>query len=323
MKEIEYRLARTMPLEEWLRIILNSPNDKEVIDYQFPTDEHQREYIQNIEKRSEEDVCRILEKLLIPSGGLGIDQSRVDFLERTKEEDPERYEGLMRNRYYQRVFNYYHGLSKDLPWEGITWVLDLLPHSPKDALEGLNAYLAAHCLFLPDGRLSGMFDAAEIIRAKFIGLPGTNSEKIRFLLTLDWRKFECLVERLYSSMGYETQLTPPRRDGGRDVIATKRLTGSLEHSRIECKLYREEPVGLGIVQRLLGVVSGEKVNKGVVVTTSRFTKPARKYAAENPRLELIGGDQLVLLMNEHLGPSWPLHIERLVAESEANPSNVS
>jgi len=63
-------------------------------------------------------------------------------------------------------------------------------------------------------------------------------------------------------------------------------------------------------------VSGEKVNKGVVVTTSRFSKPAQKYADENPRLELIDADRLVLLMNEHLGPSWPLHVERLVSESE-------
>lgn len=75
-------------------------------------------------------------------------------------------------------------------------------------------------------------------------------------------------------MRYET-LTPARKDGGRDVIATKRKPGSLEHTRIECKLYNEEPIGLRVVQRLLGVVSGEKVNKGVVVTTSVFTKPAK------------------------------------------------
>ena len=117
-------------------------------------------------------------------------------------------------------------------------------------------------------------------------------------------------------MGYETRLTPPCKDGGRDIIATKRKPGRLEHARIECKFYNEEAVGLGVVQRLLGVVSGEKVNKGVVVTTSRFSKTAVKYVEQNPRLELINGDLLILLMNEHLGPQWPLHIERLVSASE-------
>lgn len=70
------------------------------------------------------------------------------------------------------------------------------------------------------------------------------------------------------------------------------------------------------MQRLLGVVSDEKVNKGVVVTTSRFTKGAKNFADKNPRIELIDGNQLVLLMNEYLGGTWPSQIDRLVAESE-------
>ena len=99
-------------------------------------------------------------------------------------------------------------------------------------------------------------------------------------------------------------------------IPTKRTIGALEHLRIECKLFKEEPIGLKIVQRLLGVISSEKVNKGVLVTSSRFTRPAIEFALENPRLELIAGNQLVLLLNEHLGSKWPLHIDRLVMDSK-------
>jgi restriction system protein len=121
-------------------------------------------------------------------------------------------------------------------------------------------------------------------------------------------------------MGFDTELTAPRKDGGRDVIANREEAGRRLQIRIECKFYLEEPVGLGIVQRLLGVVSGEKVNKGVVATTSRFTRPAKDFAMNNPRLELLSGDQLILLMNEHLGPSWPAHVDRLIAESEKQSS---
>ena len=160
-----------------------------------------------------------------------------------------------------------------------------------------------------------MYDATELIRAKFIGLPGTQSEAIEFLLNLSPRDFECLVERLYDSMDYETELTPPQKDGGRDVIALKHKPREQENLRIECKRY-SDPVGVEIARELLGVISSEKANKGVLVTTSHFTSGAEKYAEQNPRLELITGDEMVLLLNEHLGPKWPLHIDRLIAESQ-------
>lgn len=226
------------------------------------------------------------------------------------------HERMMRTEYFRRVLAYYGGLSSQLPWEGNFWILDLLPHFPKQALEGLKAYYLAHAQMLPDGRSIGVWDALEIIRARYIGVPGTNPQKLKFLLDLHWRGFECLVERLYQSMGFKTRLTAPQKDGGRDILANRKEPGGLLQLRIECKCYLEEPVGLGIVQRLLGVVSDEKVNKGVVATTSRFTKPARDFARKNPRLELLSGNQLVLLMNEHLGPSWPVHIDRLISESE-------
>jgi restriction system protein len=316
LKKARSRLAHDVPLEDWLRAVLCSANIDLLIDYQFPTDAHKDQYLKTIKNRSEEDVVKLLRKFLVPSCWLGADKSHMEWLLDLESNDPGRFKKLMQSQYLRRVFDYFSGQSTQFPWEGITWVLDLLPHFPKDALEGLKAYVLAHIQQLPDGRLNGLSDAQEIIRAKFIGIPGSNSEKVAFLLSLNWRTFECLVERLYDSMGYETRLTPPSKDGGRDIIATKRKPGRLEHARIECKFYNEEAVGLGVVQRLLGVVSGEKVNKGVVVTTSRFSKTAVKYVEQNPRLELINGDLLILLMNEHLGPQWPLHIERLVSESE-------
>jgi restriction system protein len=231
------------------------------------------------------------------------------------------FQRKINKRYYQRLVLHASGESQVPPWEGITWILDLLPHFPKKALEGLYAYTLAHAQILSDNRYTGLHDAAVIIRAKFIGMPGTKGEKIQFLLDLSPREFEHLVERLYHYMGYETQLTPAQKDGGRDIIASKNAPGKLEHLRIECKRYNSS-VGVPIVRGLLGVVSHEKVNKGVLVATSRFTRPAQKFANDNPRLELISGNQLVILMNEHLGPSWPIHIERYVTDSQRQQQDV-
>jgi restriction system protein len=306
----------TMPLEEWLQLLFNPPPGSQFIHCQFPTDRHRDEYLNSLGERSEDEVRLLLRRFLIPTGKLGIDRFHFASLIAAKKSSPEMFVRMMSNQYFRRVAAYFTGLSIYPPWEGNTWVLDLLPHFPKQALEGLNAYFLAHAQELPDGRLIGLGDAQTIIRARYIGIPGTNSEKLKFLHSLEWRGFECIVERLYDSMEYETHLTPPRKDGGRDILAKREQPGSSLQLRIECKHYFEEPVGLGVVQRLLGVVSGEKVNKGVVATTSRFTKPAKDYANDNPRLELLDGNQLVILMNEHLGPSWPRHIDRLIAEGE-------
>ena len=306
-----------LSLEEWLDLVNNS-GDEAFINYAFPTNRHLKDYLASIDSRSQDDVLRLVFNFLIPSTSLRCDADYLTAMELDQDERPEVYEYRMSKQYYRRLFCYENHLSKSPPWEGITWILDLLPDHPRKALEALKAYISAHAQMLPDGRFQGLLDAAEIIRAKFIGTPRSNSEKVHLLRNLDWRDFEYLVAALYRAMRYETQVTPPIKDGGRDIIATKRSPGRLAHLRIECKLYDQEPVGLGFVQRLLGVVSGEKVNKGVLVTSSRFTKPALKYAKENPRLELINGEQLVLLMNEYLGSTWPLQIERFIAEGQDN-----
>jgi restriction system protein len=312
--EFQYIDTKEMPLEEWLTLLFNPPSGKQFTNWAFPTPEHRQEYLASIHQRPEDQVYRLLHKFLIPSTTMGCDKRHLAILKAIQKDTSEMSRRF--SQYDKRLILYFSGHSPIPPWEGITWILDLLPHFPRQALEGLRAYILAHAQELPDGRYIGLYDASEVIRAKFIGIPGTKSEKIQFLLDLQPRDFECLVERLYHGIGYETMLTYAQKDGGRDIIATKRSPGKLEHLRIECKRY-SGPIGVPIVRSLLGVVSDEKVNKGVLVTTSRFTEPAQKLANRNPRLELIAGNQLILLMNEYLGPSWPLHIDRLVVASQS------
>jgi restriction system protein len=312
--------TKAMSLAQWLNLLSSPPSGVLFVDYGFPSREHQDEYLATIDKRSEEEVYNLLELFLIPSCSLGSDDINLDRLLKIRESDPELFKQKMQDRHNKRLIDYVESGFNFLPWEGITWILDLLPHWPRYALQALNAYILAHCQHLPDGRLAGLFHAATVIRAKFIGLPGKQSELVQFLMNLSSVEFECVVGALYRSMEYETELTPPQKDGGRDVIAVQKGLGRMESLRVECKRYRK-PVGVVIARALLGVVSSEKATKGVLITTSRFTAAARKFADENPRLELINGDQLVRLLNEHLGTKWPLHIEQYVAETSKIPSS--
>ena len=301
--------AEKLTLAEWLNLLFSKNRNIDFIDYEFPTDKHREEYFRTIQDREEKDVLRLIKQFLIPSCSLGTDRSYLRYIISERKKNSELNEFIMGNQYSQRLLLWAASKGRTPPpWEGITWILDLLPHWPRIAVQALDAYFLAHAQFFPDGRFRGLGEAVDLIRHKFIGMPSTSGDKIEHLMEIPPRSFECIVEQLYKEMGFRTELTPEKADGGRDIVAEKNDAGKKEKTLIECKRYRK-PVGVKIVRELLGVISSEKVNKGVIATSSSFTRGAKELALDNPRIELISGNRLVPLFNEYLGPKWPLNIE--------------
>lgn len=109
------------------------------------------------------------------------------------------------------------------------------------------------------------------------------------------RKFEELVAELFARKGYEVTLTPAQKDGGKDIIARRNDDGIPICLYIECKHYDvNNPVGVNIVRSACGLREHDKVNKAIVVTTSRFTKGAFEYANEEEHLiQLMSLDDLL------------------------------
>jgi restriction system protein len=96
------------------------------------------------------------------------------------------------------------------------------------------------------------------------------------------RKFEELVASIFRHDGFDVELTPESWDGGYDILAVRRqsLTGT-DRLLVECKRYSpQRRVTLSVVRSLIGVVELTTATKGVVVTTSGFTWPARKLGAQ-------------------------------------------
>jgi restriction system protein len=311
MSDIE-PLSEEENLEEWLEAVQSGKSG--TIDFSFPSDKMKTEYLETIEQRTDREVTGLIRKFLIPSGSLGADELTFRWLvHRAKEGQLRRI-----SEFQRRLVTYAKGMANHNvapPWEGVTWILDLLPDNPRGAIDTLNAYFEAHCGFMPDGRMHGIADAIEVIRAKYIQRPRTTGEAIRLILNETTRTLEHLVERLYSKLGYTTKLTPRQKDGGFDVLATKEGAGRRARVHIECKRW-EGNVGEPIVRGLLGVVSDSKATNGVLVTTSDLTKSAKSFVERNPQLDFIAGDSLVQLLNEHLGPTWFYSIERLIVESK-------
>lgn len=196
-------------------------------------------------------------------------------------------------------------------WEGNTWIIDLLPNYPQKAIDAINAYLTAHIQFIPDGRWDGLEDSIAIIRAKYLDFQHPRD----ILMELRPRDFEYLVASLFSRMKYEVTITKDSRDGGYDILANRKESGRAELIAIECKRY-ESNVGVKEVRALQGVVEFIRATKGMLVTTSSFTRPAIQFAEETGRLDLVDFKSLNKLLNKYLGSEWHANIDFHVANMQ-------
>lgn len=109
---------------------------------------------------------------------------------------------------------------------------------------------------------------------KIISDLSRNPTEVR---SLSPRKFEELVAELLTREGYDIELTPITRDGGRDILAYQETILGDFLFLIECK-QSANPINVGIVRSLFGVLEAERANAGILVTTSRFTRDAEKFA---------------------------------------------
>ncbi len=116
------------------------------------------------------------------------------------------------------------------------------------------------------------------------------AENPTLMRTIAPRHFEELIAELLDNFGYEVELTQVTRDGGCDIIAIASHDIADAKYLIECKRYKESnKVGVQPVRSLYGVVKSENATKGILVTTSTFTKPATEFLQSN-KWELEGRD---------------------------------
>lgn len=95
------------------------------------------------------------------------------------------------------------------------------------------------------------------------------------------RKFEELVAYLMEKHGYEVELTKQSRDGGIDIFALKRDIFGSFLTIVDCKKYSaSNPIGVGVVRTMYGILNVENASHGMIATTSRFTKDAQGLAEE-------------------------------------------
>jgi len=117
--------------------------------------------------------------------------------------------------------------------------------------------------------------------------------------------FERVVVELLVKMGYGGSRVDAGKaigksgDGGIDGIIKEDKLG-LDVVYIQAKRWENNPVGRPEVMQFAGALQAQRANKGIFITTSRFTDDARSYVSQiGSKIVLINGEQLTNLMIEH------------------------
>lgn len=145
--------------------------------------------------------------------------------------------------------------------------------------------------------------------SEFFGYLTSNPKAID---SLNGKQFESLVVSIYRNLGFDTE--PVGRwnqaDGGVDIIAVSKTEASIDFRlAIQCKASKNM-ISAKPLRELAGVLDNFKVNKGLVVTTSKFTGPARREAEGHLwRIELQDRDDVIRKLLKIMRPNLRSFIE--------------
>ncbi len=116
---------------------------------------------------------------------------------------------------------------------------------------------------------------------------------IASIKNMSWQEFERLVCEAYRRKGYTAELVGNSSgDGGVDI----QLYGREQKVLVQCKQWKAFKVGVKPIRELLGVVVSDRADRGIVVTSGRFTIEAKAFARRNPQIELVDGPELAELI---------------------------
>ena len=120
-------------------------------------------------------------------------------------------------------------------------------------------------------------------------------------------EFERLVVKLLLKMGYGSgiegagMVTQASNDGGIDGIIKEDQLG-FSHIYIQAKQWAlEQTVGKPEIQKFVGALQGQQAQKGLFITTARFSSGAIQYANNllGVKVVLVDGSALAKLMIKH------------------------
>jgi restriction system protein len=127
-------------------------------------------------------------------------------------------------------------------------------------------------------------------------------DTVQNLLELDGYEFERLIVQLFEAIPAfdEVRRTRSRADGGIDLVAVNTTPFIGGRVAVQAKRYApHRKVDIATIREIVGSISQRDFNKGIVITTSDFTRAAREEASRLG-VELYDRERLLWLLRHHL-----------------------
>lgn len=121
---------------------------------------------------------------------------------------------------------------------------------------------------------------ADVTAAKTREHVRPTSWSLETLKSIEWRRFEALIEALFKQAGFETKTQSHGADNGVDIWLYSRNQPGQAVSIVQCKHWSNK-VGVDKLRELRGVMAAYKVPRGQFVTTATYSDEALQFAKEN------------------------------------------
>lgn len=132
-------------------------------------------------------------------------------------------------------------------------------------------------------------DIIKIVSKTFIEKIAEDSN---FLLKLEWRELEKMIAELFEGLAFDVILTPPSKDGGKDLVLEINKKGTLVKYLVEVKHWKsQQQVGQKYVKEFLKVICNEKRESGLLISTYGFTSNAFEGLTELERKKIRFGNE--------------------------------
>lgn len=115
---------------------------------------------------------------------------------------------------------------------------------------------------------------------------------IESIRDMSWQDFELLVGEAFRRKGFEVrEKGGGGADGGIDLVLTKNGKKSI----VQCKRWKTFSIGVPLIRELYGVMTAERANDCIFVSSGDYTAEARLFAEDKP-IWLIDGAELLELV---------------------------
>jgi restriction system protein len=125
-------------------------------------------------------------------------------------------------------------------------------------------------------------------------------ELLNIIKDMSPASFERLARLLLLSLGFSQVENVGRSgDGGIDLMGVVKVNNVLSFRVLaQCKRYKET-VGPGEVRNFRGAMQG-RTDKGIIITSGRFTQEAKKEASRDgvPEIDLVDGEALTQMLRD-------------------------